>query len=28
LGIRAEYERISAPGGDPSLLSVGAIYTF
>jgi opacity protein-like surface antigen len=28
LGIRAEYERISASGGDPSLLSVGAIYTF
>jgi len=27
-GIRAEYERISANGGDPSLLSVGAIYTF
>ena len=28
LGIRAEYERISARGGDPSLLSVGAIWTF
>jgi opacity protein-like surface antigen len=27
-GIRAEYERITANGGDPSLLSVGAIYTF
>jgi opacity protein-like surface antigen len=28
LGIRAEYERISARGGDPSLLSLGAIWTF
>ncbi len=28
VGIRAEYERFSAPGGDPSLLSLGAIYTF
>ena len=28
LGIRAEYERISARGGDPSLLSVGATWTF
>jgi opacity protein-like surface antigen len=28
LGLRAEYERISARGGDPSLLSLGAIWTF
>ncbi len=28
VGIRAEYERISASGGDPSLLSVGVTYTF
>jgi opacity protein-like surface antigen len=28
LGIRAEYERISARGGDPSLFSLGAIWTF
>ncbi len=28
LGVRAEYERISASGGDPSLLSVGLTYTF
>jgi opacity protein-like surface antigen len=28
LGIRAEYERISARGGDPSLFSVGALWTF
>jgi len=28
LGLRAEYERVSASGGDPSLLSVGAIWTF
>lgn len=28
VGIRAEYERISAPGGDPSMFSVGAIFTF
>ncbi len=27
-GLRMEYERISANGGDPSLLSLGAIYTF
>lgn len=28
LGIRAEYERISASGADPSLLSLGATWTF
>jgi opacity protein-like surface antigen len=28
LGIRAEYERISASGGDPDLLSLGIIWTF
>ncbi len=28
LGIRAEYERISARGGDPSLFSLGALWTF
>ncbi len=28
LAVRAEYERISARGGDPSLLSVGATWTF
>jgi len=28
LGIRAEYERISEPGGDPSLLSLGLTLTF
>ena len=27
-GLRMEYERISANGGDPSLLSLGGIYTF
>jgi opacity protein-like surface antigen len=28
LGIRAEYERISASGGDPSFLSLGLTWTF
>lgn len=28
LGIRAEYERISASGGDPSFLSAGLTWTF
>ncbi len=28
LSVRAEYERISSPYGDPDLLSVGATYTF
>lgn len=28
VGVRAEYERISAPGGDPSLLSLGLTWTF
>jgi opacity protein-like surface antigen len=28
LGVRAEYERITANGADPSLLSVGLTYTF
>jgi hypothetical protein len=28
LGIRAEYERISASGSDPSFLSLGANWTF
>jgi hypothetical protein len=28
MSVRAEYERISSPYGDPDLFSVGATYTF